>query len=171
LTELALGDFRRSRELLQAALATRAALGNPKNPDLGDNYDRVGLVDLATNDLAAAHRNIAHGLEIRLGVYGQGNENVMRSLNHMARVFAAEGNYPAAEKLYREAIAIGDAKFKQGHTNTAEGLLGLGIALSAAGRMAEARAPLARALEMRRKLLPPEHPDIAQAATALAKIR
>jgi eukaryotic-like serine/threonine-protein kinase len=169
LTELAMGNLARARELLLAALATRAALGNPNNPDLGDNYDRVGLVELAMNDLPAAHRNIARGLQIRLNVYGTGNENVVRSMNHMARVFANEGNYGAAEKLYREAIAIGDAKFKEGHTTTADALLGLGTALMAERRPLEAKTPLTRTVEMRRRLLPPEHPANAEAAAALAR--
>jgi hypothetical protein len=44
----------------------------------------------------------------------------------MARVLAAEGNYPSAERRYRQAIAIADANFKSGHTVTADGLFGLG---------------------------------------------
>jgi serine/threonine protein kinase len=168
LTELAMGNLPRARELLQAALATRAALGNPNNPDLGDNYDRAGLVDLAMKDLPAAHRNIARGLQIRQNVYGADNENVVRSMNHMARVFADEGSYAPAEKLYRQSIAIGDAKFKDGHTITADALLGLGAVLIAEKRPEEAKAPLTRAVEMRRKLLPAEHPANAEAAAALA---
>jgi eukaryotic-like serine/threonine-protein kinase len=169
LTELARGELRRSRELLEAALETRKALGNPNNPDLGDNYDRVGMVDLAMKDLAAAHRNIERGLEIRRSFYGPANENVVLSLNHMAQVLAAEGNYKAAEQGYREAIGIADTKFKEGHTMTADGLLGLGTVLLSEGRPGEAKAPLLRALKIRQKLLPAEHPGIAQATAALAR--
>jgi eukaryotic-like serine/threonine-protein kinase len=169
LTEIALGNLRQAHELLQAALDTRAALGNPNNPDLGDNYDRVGMADLAMKNLAAAHRDIARGLEIRQNFYGPENENVVRSLNHMARVLAAEGDYAGAEQRFKQVIAIGDANFKSGHTVTADGLFGLGAALMSQGKLEDARPLLLRALEMRRKLLPSEHPAIAEAAAALAR--
>jgi tetratricopeptide (TPR) repeat protein len=87
----------------------------------------------------------------------------------MAQVVAAEGNYLGAEQRYREAIGIADAKFKDGHTITADGLLGLGTVLISEGRPAEAKAPLMRALKIRQKLLPSEHPANAEAAAALAR--
>ncbi len=168
LTELALGNLSRAHELLQIALETRAALGNPNNPDLAENYDRLGMADLAMHNLSAAHRNIARGLEIRQTVGGPKNENVVRSLNHMARVLAAEKNYELAENRYREAIAISEDAFKAGHVITADALFGLGSVFISEGRLTDARLPLSRALAMRRKLLPPAHPAIAEAAAALA---
>ena len=68
----------------------------------------------------------------------------------MGRVSAAEGNLREAEQRYREAIAIGDANFKNGHTITAEARYGLGMTLLASGRTQEAQAELERALEMLR---------------------
>ena len=169
LTMLARRNFKRSRELLQAALATRFALGNPDNPELGDNYDRVGLLDLEVRDLAQAHLNILKGLEIRERFYGSKDENVARSLIHLARVLAAEGDQKGAEQRYRRATEIASAKFQEGHTITADGLLGLGTALMSQGRWTEAKTSLTKSLEIRRRLLPPEHPHIAESAAALAK--
>lgn len=169
LTMLAEKKFDQASELLQAALATRLALGNPDNPELGDNYDRVGLLNLAVNDLSAAHLNIQRGLEIREKFYGGKDENVAKSLIHMARVFAAEGNYKAAEQRYRRATEIANVKFPGGHTITADALLGLGTTLMSQGRIRDAELSLTQSLEIRRKLLPPEHPDVAESASVLAK--
>lgn len=86
----------------------------------------------------------------------------------MARVLAAEKNYELAENRYREAIAISEDAFKAGHVITADALFGLGSVFISEGRLTDARLPLSRALAMRRKLLPPAHPAIAEAAAALA---
>ncbi|MGA8027148.1 MAG: tetratricopeptide repeat protein [Bryobacteraceae bacterium] len=169
LTFLAKGDFPRARQLLQDSLATRLALGNPNNPELADNYDRVGLLELRTKHLAAAHRDIERGLDIREHSYAHSNENVAVSLNHLADVLAAEGDQAQAEQKYREAIQIARAKFNAPHTITADGLMGLGTVLLAQGRASEARAALSEALNMRRKLLPPGHPDISASTAELAR--
>ena len=61
------------------------------------------------------------------------------------------------------------AKLPGASTTTAAALLGLGRTLLAEGKRRDALAPLQESLDMRRKLLPPEHPDIAASASALAQ--
>ena len=65
LTMLAKRALGRARELLAASLATRLALGNPNNPELADNFDRMGQLELAAKNLGRAEQDIQRGLEIR----------------------------------------------------------------------------------------------------------
>ena len=109
-TMLAKGDFVRARELLEASLASRLAWRKFTNPELGDSYDRLGMLDLATKDLAGAERNVKLGLEMRERFWGHNSDSVASSLNHLGQVYRAEGRAADAEQSFREAQKVTEAK-------------------------------------------------------------
>lgn len=126
-----------------------------------------GELELAEGDLKSAKQDFAQGLEIRTKRYGHKGLHVASSLVHLADVLAAQGDYPAAEAAYRDAIQTAQIKWAGPSTTVARALFGLGKALMAEGKQRAAITPLQESLEMRRKLLPPGHPDIGASVSAL----
>ena len=160
------GDFRQAREFLKTALAGRSA--KPSDPQIGASYDHLGMLDYAVHDLPAARRNLQEALQRSERFYGHQSRDVAQSLIHLGEVAAAEGDRTQAIARFRDAIQILRAKMNGApHTLTAEALFGLGKELAGMGQPAEARACFEESLAMRRKLLPPEHPDLAASAKAV----
>ncbi len=58
-------------------------------PELADNLDRMGQLELASNNLTAARIDIERGLNIRIHFYGRNNDTVASSLVHLGNVLSA----------------------------------------------------------------------------------
>ncbi|MCC6591885.1 MAG: serine/threonine protein kinase [Xanthomonadales bacterium] len=94
---------------------------------------------------------------------------VAERLNDLAAVDFAEGDFPAAERLLVEAVALRSAVAGAAAISPelATSLNNLGLALMQQGRTDAARTHLERALAQRRLLLPASHRDLAQTLTNL----
>jgi serine/threonine-protein kinase len=81
----------------------------------------------------------------------------------LAEVYRNMGDYASAEQLLVDAMP----QLEPGSTYEAEALEQLGATRELAGRPQQARAPLERALALRRAAVPPDAPGVARAAERL----
>ena len=82
----------------------------------------------------------------------------------------SRGEYEAADRGFREALALRRAALGPDHPDVAASLNDLGNNDYARGRYAEARENLEKALALRERILGPEHPDLANTETGLGAV-
>jgi tetratricopeptide (TPR) repeat protein len=94
------------------------------------------------------------------------------SLEHMGNLLTEQAEFDAAEKVYRDAIAIQSAhpEDAQSRVELAKSLYGLGTLLAHAGRSADADRTLRQALARQQQLYGAAHGDIARTLKDLARV-
>jgi len=90
------------------------------------------------------------------------------SLNDLALLYQAMGNYAKAEPLFKEALVIQQTALGPEHPTTATILNNLALLYQAMGNHAKAEPLLEEALAIRQKVLGREHPDTAASLNNLA---
>ena len=90
------------------------------------------------------------------------------SLNNLAFLYHAQGNYAAAEPPYKRSLAIREKVLGPEHPEVATSLNNLAGLYHAQGNYAEAEPLYKRSLAIREKVLGPEHPDVATSLNNLA---
>jgi CHAT domain-containing protein/Tfp pilus assembly protein PilF len=93
---------------------------------------------------------------------------VATSLNHLAELYRAKGEYARAEPLYQRALAIWEKALGPNHPNVAQSLNNLAALYRAKGEYARAEPLYQRALAIWEKALGPNHPNVAQSLNNLA---
>src|SRR5437588_5894880 len=84
-----------------------------------------------------------------------------QSLNNLAELYRAQGNYEQAEPLYQRALAIREQVLGSQHPDTAGSLNSLAVLYYDQGHYAQAEPLLKRALAISEQVLGPRHPDTA----------
>ena len=92
-------------------------------------------------------------------------------MNDLALVLEAQGRHAEAERLFREALAIGAATVGTAHPDYATGLNNLGLNLAYQEKYSEALDLLTEALAIRQATLPADHPNIAESEHSIAGVR
>src|SRR5215470_2780458 len=87
-----------------------------------------------------------------------GDLDTATSLNNLAVLLSAKGDYAGAERLYRRALAIREKVLGPEHPDTAESLNGLAAVLYSKGDYTGAEALYRRALAIQEKALGPKDP-------------
>jgi serine/threonine protein kinase len=98
------------------------------------------------------------------------DEQLARSLFHLAAAKAQLGERSAVEPLYREGIALMRRVFDGPHDRIASGLVGLGNFLITQDRFDDAQIALEEALAIDRKVLGPDNSKTAIALDNLAQL-
>src|SRR6516225_2644300 len=83
------------------------------------------------------------------------------SLNDLALLYQAMGNYAKAEPLLEEALVIRQKVLGREHPDTAASLNNLALLYYATGKYAQAEPLYQQTLEISKKMLGPEHPTTA----------
>ena len=91
-------------------------------------------------------------------------------LTSMGRTYRRLAEYPTAQRLLEEALAIGERVFGLEDARVALTLDYLGVVLADRGDYAGAGRQLERALAIRRKQLGPEHEDVAVTLAELGRV-
>ena len=81
-----------------------------------------------------------------------------------------DGDYPAAEALYKKALAEAGVLYRQTHPTIAQALTGLGESISERGATSEAETLYRQALAMNVKLHGERHADTARTLEALGRL-
>jgi CHAT domain-containing protein/tetratricopeptide (TPR) repeat protein len=95
---------------------------------------------------------------------------VATSLNNLAELYRALGDYAKAELLYQRSLAIVEKAHGSEHPNVGISLNNLAVLYVSLGDYARAEPLLQRALAIREKVLGPEHPDVAHSLNGLAEL-
>ena len=114
-------------------------------------------VVLAQKSLQVAEQNV-----------GPDHPSVATSLNILALLYQAQGNYAPAEPLYKRALAIVEKALGPDHPDVAASLNNLALLYQDQGNYAPAEPLFKRALAIWEKALGPDHPDVATSLNNLA---
>jgi tetratricopeptide (TPR) repeat protein len=106
-------------------------------------------------------------LAIREKALGSEHPHTAASLNNLALLLKAQGDFAGARPLYERALAIREKALGPEHPNTAQSLNNLALLLKAEGDFAGARPLYERALAIDEKALGPEHPGTARRLSLL----
>jgi tetratricopeptide (TPR) repeat protein len=117
---------------------------------------------------AAARRLFERALAIRETALGPEHPDTAVSLNNLAGLLQAQGDFAAARPLFERALAITEKALSPKHPATATSLDNLAFLLEAQGDLACALPLSVRALAIRETALGPEHPDTARSLNRLA---
>ena len=102
---------------------------------------------------------------------GPEHPDTAMSLNNLAFLHRAHGDFPAARPLYERALAIREKVLGPEHPDTATSLNNLASLHQARGDLPAARPLLERALCIYEKTFGPEHPDTAMSLNNLGPAR
>ena len=84
---------------------------------------------------------------------GERHPDTATSLNNLALLLEAQGDYAAAKPLYEQALAIRKAVLGERHPDTANSLNNLAVLLEAQGDYAAAKPLYEQALAIRKAVL------------------
>jgi tetratricopeptide (TPR) repeat protein/predicted Ser/Thr protein kinase len=128
---------------------------------IGLTYRALGLFDLAEPHLRTA-------LELRRALLGAKHPEVAASLDALATLLQAKGEYAPAEVLFRDALKMRREVLGDKHVDVAASLNNLALLLEERGEYAEAEPLAQEGLTMQRELLGDEHPTTLASLTTLA---
>jgi tetratricopeptide (TPR) repeat protein len=109
-------------------------------------------------------------LAIREKTLGPEHPDTAESLNNLAHLLQAQGDFAGARPLHERALAIREETLGPEHPDTAESRNNLASLLSTQGDLAGARPLYERALAITEKALGTEHPDTATCLNNLASL-
>ncbi|MDM8563051.1 tetratricopeptide repeat protein, partial [Candidatus Marithioploca araucensis] len=135
--------------------------GDDKNYELWGYWLRLGTQDQMVDAYQRALVEYEKTAE---------KEDLSDELNQLAYFFNTVGYYPAAEPLYRRALAITEKVLGAEHPDTATSLNNLAYLLYNKGDYDAAEPLYRRALAIREKVLGAQHPDTAQSLNNLASL-
>lgn len=159
--------------LREALAIVRETLG-PDHPSIATAMHNLAFAVDALGNGAEAEHLYESALAMRRRVHPAGHWLIASTLNNLALARKDRGDIGGAEQLLEEALAIDRAAFDpaaypDGNLEVAKALNNLGTVRIAQGRLAEAETLLREALTVRKRLLPPAHPDLAASSSNLAK--
>jgi CHAT domain-containing protein/tetratricopeptide (TPR) repeat protein len=109
-------------------------------------------------------------LEIRRQELGQSHPDYGHSLNHLALLYAALGEYARAEPLYEQAREVFKRVLGEQHPEYATVLSNLAVLCDARGEYTRAKPLFEKALEIHRQALGERHPSYATTLNNLAMV-
>lgn len=145
------------------ALAWRAGIERQSINRDGEDQYRAGKDD---RGVVIAE----HALEVATQKLGPDHPDVATSLNNLAALYRAQGDYAKAEPLYKRALAIREKALGPDHLDVANSLNNLADLFSTQANYAKAEPLCKRALAIREKALGPDHPDVATSLYRLADL-
>jgi serine/threonine-protein kinase len=157
--------YRRIQETLQDQPEVRATMLTV----LGRVYADLGRYDDARALLEEA-------LTLRRQVYGTPDPHVAETLETLATLVRDSRKFKDSEPLYREAIAMRRLLAASGEHGTAgelllaDDLIGLAYSLRDLGQPDSAETFVRQALEIRRRRLGEDHPDVIETMISLAYV-
>lgn len=175
-TRMLNGDHQQALDTLSEALDL-AITNDGADSELALNVQgKLGRVLLRMGQVDQARRQLTDTLDrVRLWHPDHG-KLLATALNDMAAVALTEGNYAEVEPLLREAIAIRKQLDRHEQPDspdpiyspmTATLINNLGLVVYFQGRLEEAESLYRESLHIRRRILSPDHPDLAQVLTNL----
>lgn len=158
-------SWRRARRLDAIAIAlVEDETASFEGVELEVSYllDRLGVYrEGALAAFASGRRLLERALAIREEFAGTDHPDTAVSLNNLAHLLSAQGDFQGARSYYERALAINERVLGGDHLSTAMSLNNLGAALDSLGELDGARNYYERALAISEKNAGPDHPDTA----------
>ena len=138
----------------------RTALG-AAHPDTATSLNNLAALYHAQGRYTDAEPLYLEALEIRRTALGAAHPDTATSLNNLAQLYRAQGRYADAEPLYLEALEIRRTALGAAHPDTLLIQMNLGMFLDQLDRSREADGYLTGLRDRFLKVLPADHPWIA----------
>lgn len=157
-----LGRIEDARSTLLDALAILERAGMGSSPQAAGALNNLGLAERAAGRTSEAQAVFERALQINRSALGDDHLNVANNLNNLGLLAEDAGQWPLALARYDEAERIIRAVKGDEHADRAFQQTNRGRVLLVLGRVEEAGAELAAALEVRERKLGVDHPRIAE---------
>jgi eukaryotic-like serine/threonine-protein kinase len=156
-----------------AAIAGRTESGNAT---IAFSLTHLAACAIKLGRLDEAQAQYEQALAIRQRIFGNRHPQVAASLNNIAKLWMEREDYRTAEDYYRRSLTL-ITELTEGRGSAGAGpditvshaTHNLAGCLLAQDRHAEARQLFARALEIRRRILPDDHPFVGASRLGLAR--
>ena len=172
-TRLSITLSRDSWEAFSRLAQSQAGGPSPNPPGAGEEWQALAdeadalyrkgdperAMELGRTALEAAEKNA-----------GPDHPDVAVSLNLLALLLQAQGQYAEAEPLYKRALAIYEKAHGPDNPDLATCLDNIASLYDAMGKYSEAESLCKRSLAIREKALGPDHPDVAMSLDGLAQV-
>jgi tetratricopeptide (TPR) repeat protein len=142
--------------LQESALATRRRVLGEEHPDTLTSMIRISVLFDVMEKHAESARYARDALEKRRRVLGEDHPDTIYAINTLGNALSELGLTAEAEPYYREALEKSLRVLGKLHATTSNSYLNLATVQD---DPSEAQSNFAEALEIRRQLLGPEHPD------------
>jgi serine/threonine-protein kinase len=164
------GDYPRSREHLDAAVAAAVARLPLDSPARGDALRGSGRTRFAQGDLDGAERDLRAAIASHEAAGGAGDPGAAEDRVALAAVLAGRGDFVGAEPLLRAALEAQRAALGPGHLALATTANDLATVLARKGDLAAALPVASEAVEIQKQVLGAVHPRVAIALNNLGSM-
>jgi len=163
-----LGAFAESHGYFQRALALKESRLGPTALALAKDLNGLGIASLEEGDLESAARNFDRACTIsRLAVEGR-PKDLAECYNNLGALAERREKYARARILFATTIRYFESSAGEEHPDTMLTRANLAAVLNATGDFAGAEIQYQKIADVRRRILQPNHPDLAQALLDLA---
>jgi tetratricopeptide (TPR) repeat protein len=156
---LCLGEFTRAEQHFRDALAVLD--GDRSSEMKAGVLNNLGVLLMHLSRMKGAEEVFSQALALSEAVHGAHHPAIATAVNSLGVLRLHAGEYIQARDLFHRSLAIWGASLGD-HLDTATALNNLGVANLYLREHEQARQLTARALDLRRRLLPPSHPDVAE---------
>lgn len=160
------GKLHEARPFFLRALPLRRQFEGPQSPSVSDNYNSLGSIAYARQELPDAERYFRGNLAVDRKVLGPEHPDVATTMNNLARVLIEQRRFGEAIPLLDKAIAIGRRERGVVHADMTFMFANLAIARRYTGRMGEAETLFEQAIVAARqnqhRILGPSLADLAE---------
>src|SRR5882762_3601086 len=166
------GDYAGAKQLFQEALETDEELLGPLHPKVAIDMSNLAMLLTETEDCDGSGVLLQKVLKADEEAYAKGlvsldSPAIAAHVNNFADMLRCKGDYPEAERNYRQALELDDKAGRHDHPSRAITLCGLASALAEQGKYEEAERRFREALAIDKNSLGPDHPRVATDADAL----
>lgn len=146
-------------------------LVGPRDSRFATALNNLAELHRLTGDYVAADREYQELLAVAEKHMGKNSEPYALTLNNLGALYRDQGRYDESEKYYSRSIDCWVNGMKRtGDTRYAASLNGLGRVYRDQGRYEEAATKYKQGLDIRRRALGPDHPDVAEIEGNLAGV-
>lgn len=163
-----IGDYERSRSLLEERLAITRKVFADSEPEFGESLKDLSELARRRNDLVRAEALIRESVELRRRFLGPDHPETVESRNTLALVLHARGNWKEAESIFRELLERRDLLRQREFLETAV-LSNIGAVLTDEGKFRDAEQFLNECVDIRRRTLGNNHPRLGLVLGKLAR--
>lgn len=157
----AVGDYRKSREMLDDALPRYEHMLPPDSPELAQLYNNAGRTYSQLGMLANALDYTLRAIKICEKIYPADHPELAASYRNAGDTYAAMGNHAIALEYLQKSLDILEKALPSDHPDLADICDSLGGVYGIAGDQKKALEYQMQALELRKKLYPEWHAHLA----------
>ena len=165
------GDYAKSVELQERALAIRERILGPDHPLVANSLNSLGLAKKELGKYDEAISLLQRAAAIWEKALGAEHPSVATALNNLGEAYGVHGETDKALASSQRALAIWEKTLGPDHPNVATALLDIGASYRHREELDKAFPLYERALKIREKALGPEHPAVAWLLRNMGRVR